>query len=74
VFDLGGLGQAFYTGSTEPFKVAGISADTWEPGSVVTFNPPLMVATRNEGGDLVVASVKEYTGQVEEDRLHTKFR
>jgi hypothetical protein len=74
VFDLGGLGQAVYTGSTEPFKAAGLSADTWEPGSMVTFNPPLMVATRNEGGGLVVASVKEYNGQVEEDRLHTKFR
>jgi hypothetical protein len=74
VFDLGNLGDAFYTGSTEPFKAAGISADTWEPGSVVTFNPPCRVTTRNEGGDLVVASVEEYRGQVEEDRLHTKFR
>lgn len=55
--------EAEYTGDASAFASAGIDGpERWNPGEVITFEPPLQVKVKQENGLLTIASVKKYSG------------
>ena len=70
----GGDDEAVYSGPPDKFIPVGLtSANTWEPGDVVTFDPPLLIKVSDEGTELGIETIRKYAGQITVDTPRIAF-